>query len=619
MRHLPIIAGLCAAAVQLAAAQPRERPELPPPPPPALVEVRQEVLRVEVQRAVPVPIRPGPPARAVAAAPALRPPDAEQDARLRAQCMTNLKQLGLGCHVYAMDYNDRFPSKLQELSPNYIGAQQIFFCPATERAGGGLYILWPGLSESTDSSAILMFEARGNHPGGRNVLFVDGHVEWLQEENFQETFQKWAAKYPIPGQPRQERTAVATTQQQILLANKDRISGMVKKIDQRGALVIHSPFFIDDAAVPLKHVKEIRYTAGSRRLEADSDLEIGRDLVQLSNGDIASGTVTAMDADTIQLETRYAGTVTVRRAMVRAVHFGGAPPLLDETFDGGAGKWQPHGSGWSAVDGEYVMGETGTRHASIPLEQKGATVYEWTMRVLDNTYIRGGIGFFCSDSANRWGGNGYHIYVNNTEVHCYRVQSNSANQIGRATISPTQKTMTCKVAYDPEAGTIQFWANGKKYGTWTDSRGAPWKSGKHVILHSRRTMAFDNIVVRPGAGLPSGGTGSKEEGDRLFFANGDTLAGTVSALKDGAVTITGYYGTLTVPVERLGTALFESKSRELQRRRADDVRLTLLNGNRITLELKGLDAGQISGRSDSLGDMRVDQKALKSVTFWLYE
>ena len=37
---------------------------------------------------------------------------------------------------------------------------------------------------------ITVYEKAGNHTGGRNVLFLDSHVEWVTEERFQELIKK---------------------------------------------------------------------------------------------------------------------------------------------------------------------------------------------------------------------------------------------------------------------------------------------------------------------------------------------------------------------------------------------------------------------------------------------
>jgi prepilin-type processing-associated H-X9-DG protein len=45
-----------------------------------------------------------------------------------------------------------------------------------------------------------VYDKPGNHDGGRNVLFLDGHVQWLTEEEFQRLWDKQQA-HPAPQGP----------------------------------------------------------------------------------------------------------------------------------------------------------------------------------------------------------------------------------------------------------------------------------------------------------------------------------------------------------------------------------------------------------------------------------
>ena len=67
--------------------------------------------------------------------------NARENAR-RSVCMSNLKQIGLACQMYALDYNERFPiyhspdtgigagQSLGLLIPRYVKNTSLFFCPS---------------------------------------------------------------------------------------------------------------------------------------------------------------------------------------------------------------------------------------------------------------------------------------------------------------------------------------------------------------------------------------------------------------------------------------------------------------------------------------------------------
>ncbi len=136
----------------------------------------------------------------------------------RAQCASNLKQIGLGVLQYAQDYDDKFPlvsrhgsrGWSQDLQP-YLKSWELFQCPSGPRhapktsdyflnshLAGLSQVKLPSPSRSIlsgdgpdDASlsshlSALPPDATTNensfaqrHIGRPNFLFADGHVKWL--------------------------------------------------------------------------------------------------------------------------------------------------------------------------------------------------------------------------------------------------------------------------------------------------------------------------------------------------------------------------------------------------------------------------------------------------------
>ncbi len=116
-------------------------------------------------------------------------------ARARAQargavCKSNLKQIGLAIAMYSVDFNEQYPKSLDELFDQYITIKKIFVCPSDSHPftiGKGLkcsYVYVGRLPTPTDPGVAICWDKRGNHRGGRNVLFYDGHVQWMREGAF---------------------------------------------------------------------------------------------------------------------------------------------------------------------------------------------------------------------------------------------------------------------------------------------------------------------------------------------------------------------------------------------------------------------------------------------------
>lgn len=136
----------------------------------------------------------------------------EKELSRHANCLVNLKQIGLAVAMYADEYQGRCP--MDSANPTLLGSMQLLTntitspkllrCPRDPRPSGQAQAEWrnvtvrdlsysyvPNLkwSDTPDSplaldriystSAGSLWPANGNHKGqGGNVLFNDGHVCW---------------------------------------------------------------------------------------------------------------------------------------------------------------------------------------------------------------------------------------------------------------------------------------------------------------------------------------------------------------------------------------------------------------------------------------------------------
>ena len=122
-----------------------------------------------------------------AVAPDLVKPRAEAQ---KAVCKSNLKQIGLALLIYANDY-EYLPQSLDQLTPDYITKEGILHCPSDKQKEGISYIYRNEARgkkiDEIDAPGryAVVYDKPGNHTGGRNVVFADGHVEWMSERAFQ--------------------------------------------------------------------------------------------------------------------------------------------------------------------------------------------------------------------------------------------------------------------------------------------------------------------------------------------------------------------------------------------------------------------------------------------------
>jgi prepilin-type processing-associated H-X9-DG protein len=124
------------------------------------------------------------------------------EAANRAKCAANLLSIGLALQLYQQDNGGTYPDTLGQLAENEQIASKVFTCPSSNDEASAstapaavaadidagpaghhcsyVYI-GRGLTAKTVTDAtVLCYEPPDNHDGtGCNVLYGDGHVEWL--------------------------------------------------------------------------------------------------------------------------------------------------------------------------------------------------------------------------------------------------------------------------------------------------------------------------------------------------------------------------------------------------------------------------------------------------------
>jgi prepilin-type processing-associated H-X9-DG protein len=108
---------------------------------------------------------------------------------LRLQCGTTLSGMGKAMLIYANDYDDKWPPNLETLVERAEYPRSGLLCPAMRHRPDYESYVYRGADTGgawVEPMIIMVYDRAGNHEGGRNVLFVDSHVEWVTEERFAE-------------------------------------------------------------------------------------------------------------------------------------------------------------------------------------------------------------------------------------------------------------------------------------------------------------------------------------------------------------------------------------------------------------------------------------------------
>jgi prepilin-type processing-associated H-X9-DG protein len=146
-----------------------------------------------------------------------------RDINPREKCASNLRQIGLAIQIYANENKGQLPPDLGSVLVTQDLTSEVFVCPSSsdERAHGPTtqailqdfakpgrcsYVLaspLPSMWSALTPAHVLAYEPLTNHNGdGMNVLFGDGHAEFLVKSQANYMLAELKAGYNPPRKPK---------------------------------------------------------------------------------------------------------------------------------------------------------------------------------------------------------------------------------------------------------------------------------------------------------------------------------------------------------------------------------------------------------------------------------
>lgn len=144
-------------------------------------------------------------------------PDIDIQSKTRATCLNHMKQLGLVFKMFQNECPGEFiPAGFRQTFPEYMSDIKVLVCPGRQYDGIGYEVLFPASNElywkeiyiqvegveATNNKYMasvpwLIEKVDCSESGGRNVLFADGHAEFVTDEDWEiqiAPFMKYAYK-----------------------------------------------------------------------------------------------------------------------------------------------------------------------------------------------------------------------------------------------------------------------------------------------------------------------------------------------------------------------------------------------------------------------------------------
>ncbi len=107
----------------------------------------------------------------------------------RNNCMRNIGQLNIAFHQYFSNFSVPAPDTQVLVDRNFAKVNRLACPAASDRDGDYFYHPADVTPPETLTKKLLLCDFARNHPNGRNVLRINGDMEWVNEKTFQQILQ----------------------------------------------------------------------------------------------------------------------------------------------------------------------------------------------------------------------------------------------------------------------------------------------------------------------------------------------------------------------------------------------------------------------------------------------
>ncbi|HEY1171711.1 MAG TPA: hypothetical protein VGH19_10095 [Verrucomicrobiae bacterium] len=332
--------------------------------------------------------------------------------------------------------------------------------------------------------------------------------------------------------------------------------------------------------------------------------------LMFDNGDEVFGNLISMSADTVVLDTAFAGILKAPRSSVQSLRFlwKGFTASYEgpSTPDGWA--ISPGKDVWRFEDGAFYSTAVGSLGRDMKLPGKARIAFDmaWTGQLSVAMAIY-------TESVERFdfGASSYMFYIGPGYVNIQRVQTGvGTTHIGQAQVPAMREknSVRMELRVNRETATVALYVDGQFITQWRDQGGFVAK-GTGICFFSQRMgpmMKLSNVRIsewdgRDDSQLPE----AKPDGIQvLYLANNDQAEGKLLSVEAGRANLQTEFATLKVPVERI-TDIYMRPGKPMTNVVSGEVRAIFAGGGSVTFTIDQWSKGSVSGKNRNFGQVNL--------------
>lgn len=342
--------------------------------------------------------------------------------------------------------------------------------------------------------------------------------------------------------------------------------------------------------------------------------------LMFDNGDEVFGHLVSMDAETVELDTAFAGRLKAPRSSVQSIRF--LWKGFAATYEGPTGPddWaiSPSKDVWRYEDGGFLSTAVGSLGRDVNLPGKSRITFDiaWTGQLSLAFAIY-------TDSVERFdfGASSYMFYIGSGYVNVQRVQSGvGTTHIGQAQVPSMRERNKARMEFrcNRETATIALYVDGEFITQWRDQGGFVAK-GEGICFFSQRMgpmMKLTNVRVSEWDGrddkqMPE----VRPEGVQvLYLVNNDQAEGKLLGVQSGKANVQTDFATLKVPVERI-TDIYLRPGQPMTNVLAGEVRAVFAGGGSVTFTIDRWSKDEVAGNNRNFGRVALKTAWVRRLQF----